>query len=258
MKKYILPLCMIAMHDTSSTSNKVKYFTKQPLNVQQVPQLSQEQISQLNYLDQRLHEFGDLTKQEWTHDENVRILIERTELAIIQSSPSSQPIIKQKVKEIMQDHGIEIDFTSENIIRRPGTNYLNSLEDFVENFIDEDKKKPVKKKHRSAGPTTKKNGKELPAQKSISGKRRTLNKLKRDAIEAAKNTAAEQAKQRALDAMVEQKRINEAAQRKELIDAATEAVKKRYEAEQEEQRVRQAASKRSLIASPQEDSIHVL
>lgn len=258
MKRYILTLLAITMNCTGHAKDNTKYFTKQPINAQQIPQLSIQQLSELNYLDQKLDSFDDATKNAWTRNVNVRILIERTELAIQQSSPSTQSIMKQQVTTILKDHGININFTSKNIIQRTDTDYLDSLENFVEDFIDEDKQKITAKRHRAVRPPTKKTLDKISQEKRISGKRRTLNKIKRDALAEAKKAAAEQAKERALDALVQQKNIDEAARRKELIDAASEAVRQRNEAAQEEQRAREAAQKRSFIASPEQDVIHGL
>jgi hypothetical protein len=87
-----------------------------PLNTNN--ELSSQQNSQLQFLTDQLRDYANLTKKYWTNNINVRIMIETTELAVQQSLPATQELMRTKIISIFQQFGINIYFTQDNLIRR--------------------------------------------------------------------------------------------------------------------------------------------
>ncbi|MCX5923831.1 MAG: hypothetical protein NTZ68_00175 [Candidatus Dependentiae bacterium] len=82
------------------------------------PELSFYQDFQLDYISTELNQHSKTIAGTWTKDENTRILIERTELAVQESSKDTQDFMKKRIIQLFKDYGIDIFFTSDNLIQR--------------------------------------------------------------------------------------------------------------------------------------------
>lgn len=86
--------------------------------------LSLQQQFQLNHLLEQLALYSKQAQEKWTQDSHVAILIETTELNIQQSSPATQNAMKTRIIEIFKNFGINIFFTSDNLIKQTNTQPL--------------------------------------------------------------------------------------------------------------------------------------
>ena len=113
MKKYII--CFLLIISNQTTIQAIRLESKiQPEKTDVF--LSMNQLFQLSFLQDELNEYGPIINDEWSNNENVRILIERTELAVQQSSTASQELMKLKIIELFKNVGVDIEFTSDNFI----------------------------------------------------------------------------------------------------------------------------------------------
>ena len=143
-------------------------------------QLSINQIFELNYLQEKLQENREQLEQEWTKNEDIRILIERTELAIDQSPATTQKLMKQRIINIFQQFHINIILTPDNSIQRVNLNHPEHVVLQSEQEDPQDKKSNLtsdKKKRKRQPATTQ--ATTQPLQK-IKGANRTRKRLERE------------------------------------------------------------------------------
>lgn len=186
IKKIIL--ITICLHASCTSTNLQANFSLFSKTESSIDQLSINQIFQLNYLKEELKHYATLVSDDWTDDENVRILLERTELAVQQASSSAQEIIKQRVIDIFKEFHINVQFTSENMIE------LADEQD--DHPIDDTTKSHSKEKNIKASSTSTSHTKILPRIKGANSTRKKLEKAWEDRKRAAE-LAQKQAEARA-------------------------------------------------------------
>lgn len=139
---------------------------------QRLNELSFMQRFELQYLKENLSRYHDQVLQYWILDKNVRILIEMTELAVQESSPTTQQEIKQKIIEIFQTFNIYVYFTADDFIQK-----LNSPINMHQNLSLKKLKNQLTHQHRKPFMVDSSTQQEKPAK--IHGANRTRKKLER-------------------------------------------------------------------------------
>lgn len=166
MSKKQIFIIMILLHSSVFTQLDLLSFLKK-FSPQPTAQLSANQIFQLNYLQEELKDNAALILNYWTQNEDARIIIERTELAVQQSDSSTQALIKQRIIQLFQDSGIDILFTPENHIQ------------IINNNLKIDKSDDQSDTHRHAKPKKATSQSNIEQPHKIHGANRTRKQLER-------------------------------------------------------------------------------
>lgn len=141
--------------------------------------LSMNQLFQLGFLQEELNQYASLINNQWSNNESVRILIERTELSVQQSSRRSQELMRSKIIELFKNIGTNIEFTSNNfiILKDNNTSDKNDQENRTRLHLTHH----TSKQHQSFFGTNKiydKQNNPKPLAR-IHGARRTMNRLRK-------------------------------------------------------------------------------
>lgn len=80
--------------------------------------LSLTQQFQLDFLYQELNEYPDLFVHDWTSNNSVLLILESAEMSVQNSSLTTQPIMRDRITSLFAQIGINITFSSQNLIIR--------------------------------------------------------------------------------------------------------------------------------------------
>jgi hypothetical protein len=199
MKKYII--CFLSIIVTQVSLLGMRLESKiQPEKTDVF--LSMNQLFQLSFLQDELSKYGPIINKQWSNNENIRILIERTELAVQQSSTASQELMKSKIIELFRNIGVNINFTSDNFIML-NINKINKKTDHLMH-----KKKNPHQIFFSANNIYDKANNPKPLAR-IHGARRTMNRLrkKRELQEKLDRQKLRMERQKILDEIYRKKEI---------------------------------------------------
>lgn len=183
-KLYSFVCCMIIAMTINTTIFSEHHDLNADFNTTS-SQLSLTQILQLHYFEEILEEDHDEIKQHWTNDENVQILIEMTELAIQESSPTTQSIMKQRIIKIFQKFNINLSFTADNFIQKLDIKKTHDVDTDTSN----EKKHHTKKTHEKSKSSIHQTYQKL---EKIHGANRTRKKLEKARKEREANKKNDQ------------------------------------------------------------------
>lgn len=137
-----------------------------------ISKLSDSQEIQLQFISSKLQQYHTVAQQHWTNNNNVRMLIEMTELLVQESLTPAQTQLKEKIIQIFQNFNLNIFFNDQNLIELSTDLTINQK---PSTFY----KKPFKFHHKSASSDNILSNAILRPKK-IKGANRTRKKLEKE------------------------------------------------------------------------------
>ncbi len=113
MKKYTFYIILICT--TLTNLQAIHLGSVSPSDII-APELSISQLFQLNIFQEQLRLYAPLIIHDGMNNENAQILIQQTELAIQQSSPETQSLMKSRIVQLFENFDIQVAFNAENIL----------------------------------------------------------------------------------------------------------------------------------------------